>query len=154
MGHPDDMIEVERRCLVETDNVMHAWAAYSMARVCGAPVPDWVLRYFDKAARNLLALSAEAQESGGRDLGPKIAKALGLASVGAGSPLVAYHADWQTFGMNVRARLPEFGGKEYLAIESVASDVGVSVAAVRRAFKLYDALFPGAAIFPDEALDK
>lgn len=154
MSHPEDMLEVERRCVVETDNVMHAWAAYSLARVCDAPVPDWVLRYLDKAARNLLALSAEAQSSGGKHLGPKIAKALGLASAGAGSPLVSYHADWQVFGMNVRARLPGFGGKEYLAIESVAADAGVDKSTVHRAFKLYTALFPGEGIFPDEALDQ
>jgi hypothetical protein len=54
--------------------------------------------------------------------------------------------------MNVRARLPDFGGKEYLAIESVAETAGVSESTVRRAWKRYDRLFPGAGIFPEEAL--
>jgi len=153
MSHPDEMLEVEKRCFVETGNPMHVWAAYSLARVCDAPMPDWVMRYFDMAARNLLALSAEAQDSGGKDLGPKIAGALKLKGKSrAGSPLVSYHADWMVFGMNVRARLPEFGGKEYLAIESVAESAGVSKSTVHRAFKLYETLFPGDATFPDEAI--
>jgi hypothetical protein len=152
LEHPFDLIEVEKRCLVETDNMMHAWAAYSLARANKAPVPEWVFRYFDRAARNLFELSADASKTGGKDLGPKIATALHLSSKGAGSPLVTYHSDWLVFGMNVRARLPAFGGKEYLAIENVADQAGVSVSTVGRAFKLYNALFPGPGIFPDEAL--
>ena len=158
MSHPDEMLEVEKRCFLETENAMHVWAAYSLARVCDAPVPDWVLRYLDRAARNLLALSAEAQEAGGKDLGPKIASALRLeGKPRSGSPLVTYHADWMVFGMTVRDRMTRVGrdGRtdlETYAIDDVANEAGVSKATVRRAFKLYDALFPGDAIFPDEAL--
>jgi len=158
VSHPDDMIEADRRCFVETGNPMHAWAAYSLARVCDAPIPEWVLRYLDMVGRNLLALSADSQDGGGKDLGPKIATALKLeGKPRSGSPLVTYHADWMVFGMNVRDRMTRVGrdGRfdlETYAIESVASEAGVSKSTVRRAFKLYEALFPGDAIFPDEAL--
>ena len=151
-----DFIEVERRCLAKTNNPMHAWAAYSFARVAGDPIPDWVLRYFDMAARNLFALADEVQDEGGMDMGPKIAMALKLASKGRGSPLVEYHHDWLVFGMNVRNRMQRTDSLgrsdlETYAIESVARDHNASESAVRRAYKLYDALFPGDAIFPNEA---
>lgn len=152
MRHPDDLIEVERRCLVETNNVMHVWAAYGFARAAGVPIPEWVLRYFDKAGHGLMALAVEAKKQGGKDFGPRIAKAFGLATAGSGSPLTAYHSAWMTFGMNVRYRMQQ-GDKEYLAIASVARDGGVSDATVRRAHELFDKLFPGDGIFPDEALE-
>lgn len=151
MSHPEDLIEVERRCFIETDNVMHVWAAYGFARAAGAPVPDWVLRYFDRIGRSIMALAIEARTEGGKDLGPRIAKALGLASAGRGSPLTAYHSDWMVLGMNVRDRMRQ-GDKDYLAVESVAKDGGVSEATVRRAHELFDKLFPSEGIFPDEAL--
>lgn len=154
MSHPEDMLEVERLCAIENDNMMHAWAAYRLARLSGVSIPEWVLRYFDEAGRNLLALSAEIAKYGnGKGVGPKIAKSIGLASDGAGSPLTKYHADWMVFGLNVRARMLE-GDKEDIAVETVARDAGVSMSTVRRSFKTYDRLFPGQALFPDEALTK
>ena len=146
-----DYIEVERRCLVETDNAMHVWAAYSFARAAGDPIPDWVMRYFDMVARGLFALAVEAKAEGGKDMGPKIARAMGLASKGRGAPLVEYHNRWMTFGMNVRHRMQQ-GDKEVFAIESVAKSGGVSISTVERAYKRYAALFPGEAIFPNEAV--
>lgn len=147
-----NLVEVERRCFLDTGNPMHVWAAYRMARVADAPIPDWVLRYFDICGDRLLALSADASRNGGaKDMGPKIAKSLGLVSNGRGSPLVSYHADWIVFGANVRARVTD-GDKEYLAIESVAKDAGVSTTTVRDAWVRFGALFPGESPFPDEAL--
>jgi hypothetical protein len=159
MKHPDDLLEVERRCFAETSNAMHAWAAYRLARVCDAPVPEWVLRYLDLVGRNLLHLSA-AHDSDGKDLGQKIADAAMLkGKPRAGSPLVNYHADWMVFGMNVRDRMTRIGrdGRsdlETYAIESVALESQASKSTVRRAYKLYNALFPGDAIFPDETIER
>ena len=153
MSHPNEMLEVERRCFVETNNPMHVWSAYSLARVCDAPVPEWVLRYFDFVSRNLLSLSADVQSEGGKDLGPRIAQAMKLeGKPRSGSPLVQYHADWMVLALNVIGHLPHAGGKEYLAIEEVAASSGVSISTVRRAFKLYCSLFPNEGDFPEERL--
>ena len=158
MKHPHDLIEIERRCLAATDNPMHAWAAYSFARVAGEPIPDWVLGYLDLAARDLFKLAMEASAAGGKDLGPKIAKALRLdGKPRSGSPLATYHSNWKVLGVSVRDRMnrPDCEGrtdKETHAVEAVAAQHGVSASTVSRAFKLYDQLFPGEAVFPGEVV--
>ena len=133
-----DFIEIEKRAFLATNNAMHAWAAYSFARVVKAPPPDWVLRYFDLCAREIFsfAMDVAKSEKKGSNPGPRIAKALHLK----GTDFKGYHSDWMTFGMNVRQRIQQ-DDKPYFAVESVANDAGVSKSTVRRAWELYDKAF-------------
>jgi hypothetical protein len=157
MNHPDNLIEVERRCYLESGNAMHVWAAYAFARAVDAPLPDWVMSYLDRCGRNLMALSSEVRSTSGKDLGPRIAKAFGLASPGSGSPLTTYHHDWMSLGMSVRDRITRRDDRgradqETYAIEQVADEAGLAPSTVRRAYKLFDHIFPGTAVFPDDAV--
>jgi hypothetical protein len=151
-GHPFDLIEVERRYFVETHNPMHVWTAYSLARCNAAPIPDWVLHYFDHSARELLKLSFETRETGGENMGPKLARSLGFTSGGPGSGLSNYqNMEWIVYGMHVRARIAQ-GSKEYIAIEDVSKQLAVHKSTVTRAYKLFDKLFPGDGIFPEDTV--
>ena len=46
----------------KTGNPLACWDAYSLARKKGEPIPEWVLAYFDRAARNLLSPKNEAKD--------------------------------------------------------------------------------------------
>ena len=48
----------------DADNPYFAWEAYSLCREFGAPVPDWVLVYLDRAARALLSGEDERRALG------------------------------------------------------------------------------------------
>jgi hypothetical protein len=140
MHDNSDLIEIERRCFAETGNPLHAWAAYSFARVVNAAVPDWVLGYLDSAARNLFDLTAEHQsQQKGREkeIAPKIAAAFGIR----GTVLSGYRDNWVVHGANVRHLMRE-GHQETYAIDYVAEAAGVSTSTVRRALKRYDRLYP------------
>ncbi len=134
-----DFVESERRQFIATNNAIHAWAAYSFARVVKAPPAEWVLRYFDLCARGVLQIASDAAaERGGKDAGPRIMRALRIK----GSDLAGYHSKWMVHGMNVR-RLILQGNKPDFAIDAVAKKAGVSYHTVRRAWLRFDKAFPG-----------
>ena len=76
-----DLIELERRSFMTTSNAMHVWAAYSLARVVKAPVPDWVLGYLDLCARRLFALTS-AKDEKDDEFAKTVASAFMLTSKG------------------------------------------------------------------------
>jgi hypothetical protein len=142
-----DFIEVERRAFLATGNAMHAWAAYSFARVVKAPPPEWVLKYFDRCARGILKVSHDSIEKGGKNPAPKVLDALHLK----GSDLTGFHDKWMVYGMNVRNLMGQ-NDKPDFAIESVAKAMGVSYSTVWRGWKRYDETFPGDAVMPQDAV--
>jgi hypothetical protein len=141
-----DFIEVERKTYLATGNAMHVWAAYSFARAVKAPPPDWVLRYFEQCSRGISKIASEATKSSGKDLGPKIMKALGLK----GSNLTGYSEGvWIAHGMNVRRHLGENRDvKLHSAIQTTAKEWRVSYATVSRNWKRYEKTFPDDGITP------
>src|SRR5690349_11129698 len=64
----------QRADFLRTSNPVYAWRAYQIARSAGAPLPEWVLVYFDECAVAL----ASAKTS------DEIAAALQLATKGGG----------------------------------------------------------------------
>jgi hypothetical protein len=48
-------IERSQASYLQTDNPIHAWRVYTLARQSGVPIPDWVLDYFNKVAKMLTA---------------------------------------------------------------------------------------------------
>jgi hypothetical protein len=105
----DYMIECERRAYVATGNPLHAWAAYGVGRQHKRAIPEWVLQYFDKARLGLVFNVPDAIEKRGnaKDLGPDIAKALGLHGKGQrGSPFESYYdTKWWEYGRAVHEYL-------------------------------------------------
>lgn len=151
-----DYIEVERRAFMETSNPMHVWAAFRFARVVKAEIPDWVITYLDLASKRLLALAVDEDQrhSKAKEEGKsyvtdvkRIAPALFMKA----SHLTGYHDQWVAYGMNVRHLMSE-KHKETFAIGYVANRFGVSTSTVRRAWKQYEKMYPGNAIFPEGAV--
>lgn len=142
-----EMIEVEWRAFEETSNPFHAWAAYGLARAVGAPIPEWVLQYFDLAMRRLFNISAEGVDIGHHDKPALIARALDFD----GQVFTQYRKDWMVLGGAVNQRTAT-GTQESAAIDEVAERYASSPATVRRAYKRYKRLYPGQGIFPDQSL--
>jgi hypothetical protein len=126
---------------------MHVWAAYCLARVVKTPPPEWVLKYLDRCARGILAISNDSTKTGGKGRANEIMGVLDLR----GSDLTGYHAKWMAYGMNVR-RLMQQDDKEDFAIDTVSKAMGVSYSTVRRGWLLYDKTFPGEAVLPQDAV--
>lgn len=131
------MIECERRAYLAKGNPLHVWNAYSTARAKGIAVPEWVLRYFDKASWDLRALANEPEK---KNLGPKIAKALDLVRDGRGTPF-DYDTKWWVYGRKVREFVKR-GDQLDHARSFAADEFGVSPSTIRLAANLYDATFP------------
>lgn len=132
--HPFDLLEMDHAAFKATGNPMHAWAAYATARVNNVPAPEWVLKYFDSIARELLRLSHQASERGAKDLAPEIAKGMGLK----GAALKGYHRDEMIFALNVRTRVKRDGtGAVDAAVLEVAEAANVSSSTVWRAWVKY-----------------
>ncbi len=142
-----ELIEVERRCFAETENPLHIWSAYGLARSAGDPIPEWVLRYFDLCRRNIFDLYADGNYLGEKDIPALIVKAVKMD----GQIFSRYRNNWIVWGAAVRQAI-ELLGSETKAIRFVADRYNSTPPTVRRAFKRYEKLFPGAGIFPDEAL--
>ncbi|MEQ1955957.1 hypothetical protein [Mesorhizobium sp. CN2-181] len=151
-----DYIEVERRAFMETSNPMHVWAAFRFARVVRAEIPDWVIAYLDLASKRLLALAVEEEQkhAQAKQVGKRHVtdvKRVAPAFFIKASHLAGYHDNWVTYGMNVR-HLKKQKHQETYAIDHVADHFGVSASTVRRAWKQYEKLYPGDAIFPEDAV--
>jgi len=135
-----DLIELERRSFMTTSNAMHVWAAYSLARVVKAPVPDWVLGYFDLCARRLFAFSSAQNEVD--DFAKTVANAFMLNSKGRGTAASKYFgAKWVEYGISVHVKV-RANTKPDFAVVEVASEGNVSVSTVRRAWNTYQKAYP------------
>jgi hypothetical protein len=79
----------------DTRNPLFAWFAYSSARYHGRLVPEWVLKYFDEAAKELALLAyiedkPEREEVWGkRRIDAVISRAMGFKK-GRGTPFADY----------------------------------------------------------------
>lgn len=81
-------------------NPLWAWIAYQQARTRRAGVPEWVLQYLDRAAREVVEVALGGRPAS-RDRRPKaIAKALGLSPTGVGRKRDAF----DTFALVLRDR--------------------------------------------------
>ncbi|CAN7769473.1 hypothetical protein [Mesorhizobium sp. LjNodule214] len=139
-----DLIELERRAFMTTSNAMHVWAAYSLARVVKAPVPDWVLTYLDLCARRLFAFTSaqDANDAEDHEFAKTVASAFMLNSKGAGTAASKYFgAKWLEYGMSVHIKV-RANTKPDFAIVEVASEANVSTSTVRRAWNTYKKAYP------------
>lgn len=144
-------LECEKRAYEATDNPLHAWAAYGVARQAKIAIPEWVLAYLDKCHLGLVYTVPDAieQQRSAKDLAPVIAGAFGLVSKGRGNPF-EYEEKWWAIGRAVRRLMlvgvegQEKGGglTEYHAKQTASEDYGVSFSTITRAFKTYKAVFP------------
>lgn len=102
----DYIIECERRAYIATGNPLCAWSAYGIARKFRREIPEWVLEYLDKSRVKLMfGVAGQIEKTGGgRDLGPTIASAFGLAGRGKrGTPFESYYdTNWWKYGRAVR----------------------------------------------------
>ncbi|MFD2053769.1 hypothetical protein ACFSQT_11940 [Mesorhizobium calcicola] len=142
MSDNADFIEVEHKSFLATGNAMHAWAAFSHARVTKDSIPDWVLNYLDLCARRLFAFSSRQEDAKGDEFAKIVASAFMLTSMGAGTPASRYfNAKWLVYGMNVHAKV-KANTKEEFAVGDVAKDANVSTSTVWRAWRAYKKAFP------------
>lgn len=148
MKFADYRIECERRAYLQSKNPMHAWEAYGIARRSAREIPEWVLRYFDKARMGLELNVEDATEEGGtrEDLARVIAKAFGLVSIGAGTPF-DYNTKWWAYGRKVREFMKDDergrpGFPLHHARGKAAKFYGVHVSTIIRGAKVYDKVFP------------
>ena len=122
---------------------MSAWQAYCDARLGGLEIPEWVLKYLDRAAGNIWALPSRCIK-GKRvhNFERELAIALEMAKPGdngRGHVLTDFmDRMWMFYGETVRRYMRQ-GDKESFAIEAVAKRNGVSTATVRRAWKRFSA---------------
>lgn len=132
------MIECERRAYLATENPMHVWNAYATARAKRIEVPEWVLRYFDKASWGIREMAGDDVPR--KDLAPRIARALNLVRDGAGTPF-DYDNRWWAYGRKLREFI-NAGDKMTFARENTAGHFGVSVSTIQRGAETYDKAFP------------
>ncbi|MEW8440972.1 MAG: hypothetical protein AB2689_22730 [Candidatus Thiodiazotropha taylori] len=73
-------------CYEKTNNPLYLWEKYTECRNVGAPIPEWILEYFDQCAKNLEILWQNAEDNiSPKDPAKAIAKAFGMVSHGRGS---------------------------------------------------------------------
>lgn len=141
-------LECERLAYEATNNPLHAWAAYGVARQAQVAIPEWVLTYLDKCRLGLVFTVPDAIEERGsaKDLGPVIAGAFGLVSKGRGNPF-EYDERWWVYGRAVRLLKNEIEatGKE-AKMDAVFFELGnhfsASDSKIRRGWKLFEKAFP------------
>jgi hypothetical protein len=137
MKPTDFMLECERRAYLATGNPLHAWNAYTTARAKDVEIPQWVLRYFDTVSCELRSIEVSEKE----DLRSKVSRALGLGSVGRGTPFNE-DAMWWAYGRKVRELRSAGYEKLQAAYARAAEFYGVSASTIRRGAKRYDKVFP------------
>ena len=145
MKPADYMIECERRAYFATKNPLHAWAAYGVARQHRRAIPEWVLEYLDKSRLGLVfSVPDQIEKTGtGRDLGPTIARAFGLAGRGRrGTPFESYYdTGWSDYGRAVRDYVKAGHSRED-ARAFAAVDFDVHETTIIRGEEIYDLAFP------------
>jgi hypothetical protein len=139
-GAQQRAIDAAERQYRETRNPVFAWDSFARSRADRLAIPEWVLAYFDGAARQLGSLVEKAQASetisGPAD---KIAAALGMTSKGAGTVFSRFSDvfldwEWAAIGEEVAAYVRD-GDKETIAIENVVKDhARIRMAALRRGY--------------------
>lgn len=149
-------LEGARREYEESGNPIHAWRAYAELRSLGKnSFPDWLLAYLDSSCDNLLKMcdplfpSVQALVEtvpGTKKFNPTTAIAEAMqfkkpGKSGRGHPISdVQNSKWLSLGGLVELRIRQ-GWKQYLAIEEVAKERGVSRATVQRAYRRFLATF-------------
>jgi hypothetical protein len=113
---------------ITTKNPIHAWAAYRIARHLGVPIADWVLAYFDTAAKSILETDLASSST-------RIAIALGLAS--QREPSAAKRANTKERNLAIVDAVMVFHRDpmlDELAFAEVAERFHVSAATVKRIY--------------------
>lgn len=132
------MIECERRAYLATGNPMHVWNAYATTRAKRIDVPEWILRYLDKASWGIREMAGDDVPR--KDLAPRIARSLDLVRDGAGTPF-DYDNRWWAYGRKVR-EFRKRGDQLDHARRFAAEFFEVSVSTIMRGARIYDDAFP------------
>ena len=135
----DYMIECERRAYLATGNPLHVWNAYSTVRAKRMDLPEWILRYFDKASWGIREIATDDVKR--KDLGPRIGRSLGLVNDGPGTPF-EFDRKWWAYGRAVREYM-KAGHDRDDARAFAAVDFEVHEMTIVRNEQLYDLAFPG-----------
>jgi hypothetical protein len=130
------MIREMERHYQSSGNALFAWRAYGFARDASEPVPEWVLKYFDKAEE---ALMAPLREDDGplKEPASAIAGALGLKLRGRGNVYRRFHQEIEKGELLAKytAALAREGNKAWRAQETLGQEVGCSERTIRRKVK-------------------
>lgn len=129
-------LEAHGRAFRGQGNPLDAWDAILLARALGEAPPAWAMDYLATCADGFHELRAKS--IAGKSINPaKIARALGMVKLGAGTAFPGVNAwKWLAIAVQIREAI-KAGDKEYIAIENVAKDNDISQSKARDAWKRF-----------------
>ena len=127
-----------------TGNPLHIWHAYGECRDYGLEVPEWILAYLDRVAKDLLIMASEPDKIP-KSPAPTVARIMGMNEKGSGNVFRTFQSqDVRDYRMahdvicDIIADEEKRGSHKLDTIEkAVAKRFEVSKATVDRAYKKY-----------------